>query len=68
MRQQIEKCEFIERFVAYMLKHGGDKFDDGSSIEDYAREMAPSYCDDWPDETPEESASADMDCWEHSDE
>ena len=44
--------EFIERFVAHMLRRAGPKFDDGSSVAEYARDVAPSYWDD-PDPSAE---------------
>lgn len=57
--------EFLSRFKAQMLKVAGDKFDDGSSIAEYADEVGPSYYAD-PDqraEGPEECAHADIDYW-----
>ena len=56
--------EFCARFKAYMLK-AGETFDDGSSIAEYADDVAPSY---WEDEDmrvdgPEACAAADMDYW-----
>lgn len=64
----LTKGQFTERFVAHMLKHGGEKFADGSSIEAYARDTAPSYFEcqytEDPHEGPEECAEADMDEWE----
>ncbi|RWR30509.1 hypothetical protein D2T29_12625 [Sinirhodobacter populi] len=67
MSAPITKDEFIERFVAHMVKSVGPCFTDGSSIEDYAREVAPSYYEeqhrDDPDETPEDCADADMSYW-----
>lgn len=61
----MEKDEFIERFIAYMLKAAGPKFDDGESIEDYARETAPTYWDDpsQREDGPEDCAAADMSYW-----
>jgi|VirMetMinimDraft_7_1064189.scaffolds.fasta_scaffold00089_29 hypothetical protein len=59
--------EFCDRFTAEMLRLAGRKtFDDGSSIEEYARGTAPSYyADQHQDgESPEDCADADMDCWE----
>ena len=62
---EIGQAEFVERFVAHMLKVGGQKFDDGTSIEEYARMTGPTY---WEDEEqrswgPEECADADMSYW-----
>ncbi len=67
MSAPITKDQFVDRFVAHMLKSGGPRFDDGESIEDYAREVAPSYyegqhCDD-SGESPEECADTDMSYW-----
>ena len=59
------KEEFCERFKAYMLKVAGPRFDDGSSIAEYADETAPTYWDE-PDqraEGPEACADADMSYW-----
>lgn len=59
------KEEFIERFVAAMLRVA-DKFDDGSPIEPYARATAETYWDE-PDqraEGPEECAWPDISYWE----
>ena len=61
---EITKEEFCARFKARMLEVT-DKFDDGSSVAEYADETAPTYWDD-PDqraEGPEECADADMSCW-----
>ncbi|MGL6208549.1 MAG: hypothetical protein ACRC14_01815, partial [Paracoccaceae bacterium] len=56
---------FIERFVAYMVRTAGPNFDDGESVEDYARDVAESYWADSArrDEGPEECADADMSYW-----
>jgi len=56
--------EFIERFVAEMVSYGAT-FDDGTSVEEYAREIAPTYWDneDQRAEGPEECAQADMSYW-----
>lgn len=59
------KEEFCARFKAYMLSVAGEKFDDGTSIAEYADATAPTYWDE-PDqraEGPEECASADMSYW-----
>lgn len=61
-------AKYTDRFTAYMVEHAGKTFDDGSSIEGYAHETAPRYMEDYPDESPEESAQADMDCWEQGEE
>lgn len=66
--EQITRDEFIERFVKHMLSVGGTTFADGGSIEEYAREIAPTY---WGDEGlredgPESCAEGDMDCWERA--
>ena len=63
-RRPIGKAEFIERFKARMLK-AATKFDDGSSVADYADEVAPTY---WEHphlraEGPEECADADVSYW-----
>ena len=64
-QQEISKDEFVRRFVAEMLRVAGSTFDDGSSIEEYAKETAPTY---WEDESqredgPEECARSDMSYW-----
>lgn len=62
---EITKEEFCRRFKVEMLRCAGEKFDDGSSIAEYADMTAPAYWDE-PEqraEGPEECASADMDCW-----
>lgn len=61
----LKQEEFCARFKAHMLKYGGLIFDDGSSIADYAEEVAPTY---WEDESqrrdgPESCADADMSYW-----
>lgn len=39
--------EWIKAFVAEMLKQAGfATFDDGTSVADYARDVAPTYYDD----------------------
>ncbi len=65
MSDAISKEQFIERFVERMVSRAGTKFDDGESIEDYARQTAPSYWEaGWQRETgPEECADADMSYW-----
>ncbi len=62
-----KKAEFCERFVARIVKRAGfTHFDDGLSVEAYAKETAPTYFAD-PDqraEGPEECADADMSYWD----
>lgn len=62
----LTESEFVERFVAYMLKCRGQTFADGFSVERYARETAPSYFADqhMDGESPEDCAEADMAEWE----
>jgi hypothetical protein len=63
---EITKEEFCARFKTHMLKVAGPVFDDGESIADYADGTAPTYWDeraDYPDESPEELAEADMSYW-----
>lgn len=57
--------EFVDRFVERMLRKAGPKFDDGSSIEEYARETGPTYYEDEEQRScgPEECADADMSYW-----
>lgn len=61
----LTKEEFCRRFVEYMVRRGGETFDDGSSIREYAEEIAPTYWDDpgQRSDGPEECADADMDYW-----
>lgn len=68
MTSDIAEAEFIEHFVNHMVLMGGTEFSDGTSIEEYAREVAPLY---WAEadhraDGPEECAEADIDCWEYS--
>lgn len=60
--------EFIDRFAARMLKIG-TTFSDGTSVDEYARKVAPIYWaeKDQREDGPEACAEADMDCWEGSD-
>lgn len=45
---EIDKAEFIERFIARMVDRIGPTFDDGTSVADYARQVATSAWDaDW---------------------
>ncbi len=57
--------EFTERFVARVLAVAGPSFDDGSSTEEYAREVAPSYWveESYRDDGPEACADGDMSYW-----
>ena len=56
--------KFVERFKARMLAVAGPKFDDGSSIAEYAEMTAPTYFEDRDGETPEECADAGDRDWE----
>jgi len=61
----LSKEDFCARFKAHMIKLAGETFDDGSSIPEYADEIAPTY---WAEqhrsgESPEECASADVSYW-----
>lgn len=61
---EVSKDEFIERFVKHMTDRV-ERFDDGASVEEYARETAPTYWDE-PDQRadgPEECARSDMSYW-----
>lgn len=62
---EISKEEFCQRFKARMLACAGKKFDDGTSIAEYADETAPSYYDDpmQREDGPEECADADISYW-----
>jgi hypothetical protein len=65
MSDTLTKEEFVARFKVRMLAVAGEKFDDGTSIAEYADETGPSYFDD-PDqraEGPEECADADISYW-----
>ncbi|MDQ7775287.1 MAG: hypothetical protein Q4615_04890 [Paracoccus aminovorans] len=62
----IAEAEFIERFVNHMVLIGGTEFADGSSIKEYALEVAPTY---WAEpgqreDGPEACAAADFSHWE----
>ncbi|MDK8874718.1 hypothetical protein [Paracoccus sp. SSJ] len=67
MTGDITEAEFIERFVNHMVLIGGTEFADGSSIEAYAREAAPTYWAevDQREDGPEACAQADISCWEY---
>lgn len=56
---------FCSRFKARMLAVAGKTFDDGSSIAEYADEVAPTYFEQpWQREDgPEACADADMSYW-----
>ena len=62
--EEITQEEFIERFVKRMLRDGAT-FDDGSPIEEYAREAAKIAWDesDLRGEGPEACAEAEMEYW-----
>jgi hypothetical protein len=66
-RARLTPEQFTERFVAQMLTHA-TVFQDGTSVEDYARETAPSYFSgqyaEDPDFSPEECADSDVSYWE----
>ena len=54
------KQDFIERYVAHMIKIcGGTHFDDGGSVADYARALAETYPENFEGFTPEKSAEGD---------
>lgn len=57
--------EFLTRFKAQMVAAAGEKFDDGSSIAEYADEVGPSYYEDVQQrgEGPENCADADISYW-----
>lgn len=63
---ELDEAEFCRRFVGYMVSTAGfSHFDDGASVEEYARETAPTYFAD-PDQRsdgPEECAASDMSYW-----
>lgn len=64
--EPITEADFIERFVDRCLETCGfTHFDDGSSVEAYAREIAPSYWSDphYREDGPEACADSDMDYW-----
>lgn len=63
---EITKEEFIDRFAVHCLKTCGfTHFDDGSSVEEYARETAEaSWSDpDYRADGPEACAESDMEYW-----
>lgn len=62
--QKLTKEQFCERFKAHMLKIAGGKFDDETSVAEYAEMTGPSYYEDQMKlETPEDCADADMSYW-----
>lgn len=59
--------EFTDRFVVEMLRLAGrPTFEEGESIEEYARETAPTYFEDmdYREDGPEECAASDVGYWE----
>lgn len=60
----MDKDEFVRRFKARVLKVA-TTFDDGSSVAEYADEVAPTYWEnaDQRAEGPEECAMADVSYW-----
>lgn len=65
MSESMTKEEFCRRFVEHMVQRGGDEFEDGSSIRDYAEETAPTYWEQprHRDEGPEACADVIMSFW-----
>ena len=60
------EAQWVEAYVAHTLKTCGfTHFDDGTSVEAYAREVAPaSYADpDYRADGPEACAESDMEYW-----
>jgi hypothetical protein len=68
-QSKLTRDEFCRRFRERLLQRAGPTFDDGESIADYADETAPSYYEEWCEETgpmtetPEDCADADMSYW-----
>lgn len=63
----VTKAEFVERFVAHMLRIIGPKDAAGDDVEAYARDTAPSYWEEQHQrdgETPEDCAAVDVSYWE----
>ena len=60
------EAEFIERFADRVVEIAGTHFDDGESIEIYARMVAPTYWadPDMRDDGPEECAESELSYWE----
>ncbi len=40
---EMTEAEFVQRFVVHMVTTAGSTFSEGSSIEDYAKDAAPTY-------------------------
>lgn len=62
----LPRDEWERRFAEHMIvKAGFTHFDDGESVESYAKRIAPSYWEDAESrgEGPEDSADADMSYW-----
>lgn len=58
--------EFTRRFTAEAKRIAGfDTFDDGTTVDDYCKEVAPSYHASplYRDEGPEACADADVSYW-----
>ena len=58
--------EWTERFTAHMVKMAGfTHFEDGGSVEEYAREVAAASWQDplYRDDGPEACAESDMHYW-----
>jgi hypothetical protein len=62
--REMPREEFLRRFKAQMLK-ATEKFDDGSSVAEYADEVGPSYYEDMDqrEDGPEICADSDMSYW-----
>lgn len=65
-RPDISRVDFRARFTADLVKLAGPKDAHGEDTASYAHQWADSYYDDpyMKDETPEDCAQADFDCWE----
>jgi len=69
MSEKITKADYESRFVAQILKYAGEKFTDGSSIADYAKDAAKSYFSEYEtdptdeDNLPEQAADIDIGYW-----
>lgn len=64
--KEITKEDWIQRYVDHTLKTCGfTQFDDGHSVEEYAREVAAiTWADEaYRDDGPEACAEGDMDYW-----
>lgn len=67
--EALTEFEFIDRFAAHCIKTCGfTHFDDGTSVDQYAREVAASYWSDplYREDGPEACAESDMDYWGES--